>query len=269
MKRRTFNQLGLLGATAGALVSQANAMELPSGFALRAASDRGVAEHGWLSSRHSFSFADYHDPLQMGFSDLRVINEDKVAPGKGFGTHPHKNMEIFTYVLEGSLQHQDSMGNGSIIQPGDVQFMSAGAGVQHSEFNASVVGPVHFLQIWMLPDADGGTPSYQQTHFSADSKRGRLVPVVSKDGARGSLKIRQNASVFAGLFDGKENAIFAMQPGRSVYVHIAQGEVNLNGLDLKAGDGVRVRQTRNLVFSKGKKADVLLFDMQGVGAMSL
>lgn len=269
MKRRAFNQLALLGATAGTRASQANAMALPSGFALRAANDRGVAEHGWLSSRHTFSFADYYDPLQMGFSALRVINEDRVAPGKGFGTHPHKNMEILTYVLEGGLQHQDSMGNGSLIQPGDVQFMSAGAGVQHSEFNASAAVPVHFLQIWMLSEADGGAPTYQQTHFSPDSKRGRLALVVSKDGAKGSLKIRQDVSVFAGLFDGQEHASFAMLPGRSVYVHIAKGEVHLNDVVLKAGDGVRVRQTRNLVFSRGRKADVLLFDMQGVGAMSL
>ncbi|WP_261533892.1 pirin family protein, partial [Burkholderia multivorans] len=173
---------------------------------IRAANQRGRAEHGWLSSRHTFSFANYFDPQQVGFSDLLVINDDRVAPARGFGTHPHRDMEILSYVLEGALEHKDSMGTGSVIVPGDVQLMSAGTGVRHSEFNHSPDAPVHFLQIWVGPAEKGAAPRYQQTHVAADDKRGKLALVVSPDGTAGSLKIRQDTRIYAGLFDGDERA---------------------------------------------------------------
>ena len=229
---------------------------------VRKASDRGVAEHGWLSSRHTFSFADYRDPEQIGFSDLRVINEDRVAPGQGFGTHPHRDMEIFSYVLEGALAHSDSMGTGSNILPGDVQLMSAGSGVTHSEFNGSDDAPVHFLQIWIVPDHTGGAPVYQQQHFSDADKRGRLCLIISPDGRDGSLRIQQDAHVYAGLFDGDDSATLTLDKDRHAYVHVARGSVELNGVKLEAGDGVRLRNPQALQLTAGKDAEVLVFDLR-------
>src|SRR5690606_19329293 len=181
---------------------------------IRRADDRGVAEHGWLSSRHTFSFAHYYDPAQVGFSDLLVINEDRVTPGMGFGTHPHRDMEIFSYVLEGALEHKDNMGTGSVIRPGDVQLMSAGTGVAHSEYNHSPTRGVHFLQIWIVPDVSGAKPRYQQEHFSTQKKRGRLQLIISPEGKNGSLQVRQDARVYAGLIDGKESATLELAAKR-------------------------------------------------------
>lgn len=229
---------------------------------VRKASDRGVAEHGWLSSRHTFSFADYNDPSQIGFSDLRVINEDRVAPGQGFGTHPHRDMEIFSYVLEGALAHSDSMGTGSQIKPGDVQLMSAGSGVTHSEFNGSKDESVHFLQIWIVPDHTGGKPVYQQQHFSDADKRGRLRLIISPDGRDGSLRIQQDTRIYAGLFDGDESATLTLDKDRHAYVHVARGSVELNGVKLEAGDGVRLRNPQTLQLTAGKDAEVLVFDLR-------
>ena len=229
---------------------------------IRKAADRGVAEHGWLSSRHTFSFADYRDPDQIGFSDLRVINEDRVKPGQGFGTHPHRDMEIFSWVLEGTLAHSDSMGTGSQIRPGDVQLMSAGRGVTHSEFNGSGEGPVHFLQIWIVPDHSGGEPVYQQKHFDEADKRGRLRLIISPDGRDGSLRIQQDTLVYAGLFDGEESAILTLDQNRHAYVHVARGSIELNGTKLDAGDGVRLREPDTLKLAAGKDAEVLVFDLR-------
>lgn len=230
---------------------------------IRKANERGVAEHGWLRSRHTFSFANYYDPKQMGFSDLRVINDDRVAPGTGFGKHPHRDMEIFSYVLEGALEHKDSMGTGSVIRPGDVQLMSAGTGVTHSEFNPSSSEGVHFLQIWIVPDRTGLAPGYQQANFPADEKRGRLRRVISPDGAEGSLRIHQDTQVYAGLFDGDEQATLALPEHRYAYVHVAHGSVRVNGVVLSEGDGARVRDERALTFDGGKDAEVLVFDLRG------
>ncbi len=226
---------------------------------VRKAADRGVAEHGWLSSRHTFAFADYRDPSQIGFSDLRVINEDRVAPGQGFGTHPHRDMEIFSYVLEGALAHSDSMGTGSKILPGDVQLMSAGSGVTHSEFNDSEDEPVHFLQIWIVPNQTGGKPVYQQQHFDEADKRGRLRLIISPDARDGSLRIQQDTNVYAGLFDGDESATLTLDGNRHAYMHVARGNVELNGAKLEAGDGVRLRNPQTLKLAAGKNAEVLVF----------
>ena len=229
---------------------------------LRPADERGVAEHGWLSSRHSFSFGSYHDPRQAGFSDLLVINDDRVSGGGGFPTHPHRDMEIFSYVLEGGLAHRDSMGSGSVIRPGDVQMMSAGTGVAHSEFNASETEPVHFLQIWIVPDRRGVKPRYQEQAFSAEQKRGKLTLIISPDGQDGSLSVYQDARVHAGLFDGDERASYQVQPGRYAYVQVARGSVEINGQRLSAGDGARVRDAGELEFSAGQDAEVLVFDLR-------
>lgn len=229
---------------------------------LRKASDRGAADHGWLKSFHTFSFAGYRDPREQGFSDLLVINDDRVAAGKGFGQHPHRDMEIFSYVLEGALEHKDTLGTGSVIRPGDVQLMSAGRGVAHSEFNHSNSEPVHFLQIWIVPEVSGATPRYQQEHFSAEQKRGRLQLIISPDGAEGSLNVRQDARVYAGLFDGDESATLELAADRYAYVHVARGSVVLNGEPLNEGDGVRVRDEQRLQLSEGVDAEVLIFDLR-------
>ncbi|MGY2438531.1 pirin family protein [Pseudomonas sp. SDO52101_S400] len=229
---------------------------------LRKASDRGLANHGWLKSFHTFSFASYRDPREQGFSDLLVINDDRVAAGKGFGQHPHRDMEIFSYVLEGALEHKDTLGTGSVIRPGDVQLMSAGSGVAHSEFNHSASKPVHFLQIWIVPDVSGAKPRYQQEHFSEQKKRGRLQLIISPEGTHGSLKVRQDARVYAGLFDGPESATLELPANRYAYVHVARGSVELNGVQLKEGDGVRVREEQVLTLSNGQDAEVLVFDLR-------
>ena len=229
---------------------------------VRRADDRGLANFGWLHSRHTFSFGSYFDPQQAGFSDLLVINDDRVSPGRGFDTHGHRDMEIFSYVLEGGLQHRDSMGTGSVIRPGDVQMMSAGTGVMHSEFNASREEPVHFLQIWIVPDRKGVAPRYQQQHFPADEKRGRLRLIISPDGEEGSLSVYQDVRVYAGLFDGDERQAVTLPAGRFAYVHVARGSVEVNGERLDAGDGARLREVRDLQFSHGLGAEVLLFDLR-------
>src|SRR5215469_14340634 len=196
---------------------------------IRRSHERGHADHGWLKSFHTFSFADYFDPEHIEFGPLRVINEDRVAPGAGFGTHGHRDMEIISYVLAGELAHKDSMGNGSTIRPGDVQRMSAGTGVQHSEFNPSRVDPVHFLQIWIQPSQRGITPSYEEKAFPVQEKRGRLRLIASPDRAQGSVLIHQDARVYAGLFDADERAALTIEPGRRVYVHVARGKITANG----------------------------------------
>ncbi len=231
---------------------------------LRKANHRGRGDHGWLKSWHTFSFANYHDPAQMGFSDLLVINDDRVAAGMGFGTHGHRDMEIFSYVLEGELAHKDSMGTGAVIKPGDVQMMSAGSGIQHSEFNPSKQNGVHFLQIWIVPDRGGVTPRYQQKHFTQAQKAGTLIPIISDEDNVDAISVYQSAKVFAGCFDGAESARYNLAANRYAYVHVARGNVSLNGIALEAGDGVRVREAGELAFSEGSAAEVLLFDLRPV-----
>lgn len=229
---------------------------------LRKASERGHADHGWLKSAHTFSFANYWDPREQGFSDLLVINDDRVAAGKGFGQHPHRDMEIVSYVLDGALEHKDSLGTGSVIRPGDVQLMSAGSGVAHSEFNHSQTAGVHFLQIWLVPNVAGAEPRYQQAHFSAEQKRGRLQLLISPEGEAGSLSVRQDVRVYAGLFNGDESARLSLAPERYAYVHVAQGSIDVNGLRLREGDGARVRDEREIRLSHGDDAQVLVFDLR-------
>jgi quercetin 2,3-dioxygenase len=229
---------------------------------IRKAADRGASEFGWLSSRHSFSFGQYRDPRQVGFSDLLVLNDDHVVGGQGFGRHSHRDMEIFSYVLEGALQHQDTMGTGAVIYPGDVQMMSAGTGVAHSEFNHSETEAVHFLQIWIVPDRSGVAPRYQQVHFSNESKRGRLRLIISPDGQDGSLGVYQNVRVYAGLFDGTECDALELPQGRHAYVHVARGGVSVNGLALQEGDGARLRAEPRLVIEGGDDAELLAFSLR-------
>ena len=228
---------------------------------VRRSGERGYADHGWLRSFHSFSFADYYDPEHMGFGPLRVINEDRVRPGSGFGTHGHRDMEIISYVLEGALAHKDSAGNGSTIVPGDVQRMSAGRGVQHSEFNHEKTGETHFLQIWIEPDVRGIAPEYEQKHISAPEKRGRLRLIASPDGADGSLRIHQDARIYATLIDGSDRAVHPLRPGRRAYVHVARGKVQANGVALSAGDAVQASDVERIELSAGEAAEVLLFDL--------
>jgi quercetin 2,3-dioxygenase len=228
---------------------------------LRPAAERGHADHGWLVSDHSFSFAGYHDPAHMGFGPLRVINEDRVAAGKGFGTHGHRDMEIISYVLSGALGHKDSLGNGSTIRPGDVQRMSAGRGVQHSEFNDQKDGTTHFLQIWIEPDRTGIAPSYEEKNFATAEKRGRLRVVASPDGRDGSVVIHQQALLHAGLFDAGEAAELAIEEGRRVYVHVVRGSVTVNGRTVTAGDALKLTGESSLAITQGKDAEVLVFDL--------
>jgi quercetin 2,3-dioxygenase len=228
---------------------------------LRKAQDRGHADHGWLDSWHSFSFADYVDPAHMGVGNLRVINEDRIAPGTGFGTHGHRDMEIISYVLDGALAHKDSMGNTSSIVPGEVQRMSAGTGVRHSEFNHAQDKTTHFLQIWLMPDAPGGLPGYEQKHFDPQLKRGRLALLASPDGAEGSVSVRADARLYAGLFDGAEMATLALNPTRPAYVHLVKGELQVNGQTLHSGDAVTLRQETLLELKAGHGAEVLVFDL--------
>ena len=228
---------------------------------IRKSKDRGYADHGWLRSYHTFSFADYHDPEHMGFGHLRVINEDRIQPGTGFGTHGHRDMEIISYVLEGALAHKDSMGNGSAIVPGDVQRMSAGKGVMHSEFNHAQDGVTHFLQIWIEPNVTGIPPSYEQKHFDAASKRGRLRLVASPDRREGSVKIHQEAFLYAALLDGADRAVHKLQSGRRAYVHVARGKLTVSGQPLEAGDALKAVNTAEIVLEKGERAEVLLFDL--------
>ena len=228
---------------------------------LRRGNERGFADHGWLKSFHSFSFADYYDPQHMGVGPLRVINEDRIAAGGGFGTHGHRDMEIISYVLDGALAHKDSMGNGSVIRPGDVQRMSAGNGVRHSEFNHEQKGTTHFLQIWISPNVTGIAPSYEEKRFEAADKRGRLRLIASADGREGSVLIHQNASVYAGLFDGEEQATLSIAPQRQLYVHVALGSIEVNGQKLAAGDAARFTGETEFEFTGGASAEVLAFDL--------
>jgi redox-sensitive bicupin YhaK (pirin superfamily) len=228
---------------------------------LRRSGERGYADHGWLSSFHSFSFADYHDPAHVGFGSLRVINEDRVEPGKGFGTHAHQNMEIISYVLSGAIEHKDSMGTGSVIRPGDVQRMSAGTGVRHSEFNPSPTVAAHFLQIWIEPDADGITPSYEQKHFAPAELRGRLRLIVSPDGRDGSITVHQNACLYAIQLDGADKLQHRLANKRRAYVHVARGSTVVNGQALIAGDAALLTSEESVSIDGGEDAEILLFDL--------
>ncbi len=228
---------------------------------LRPARERGHAEHGWLDSHHTFSFADYYDPKRMGFRALRVINEDRVQPGRGFGTHPHRDMEIISYVLDGALAHKDSMGTGSIIRPGDVQRMSAGTGVLHSEFNHSKDEEVHFLQIWIVPEKRGIAPSYEQKSFPVDERKNRLRLVASRDGEDGALTVHQDMALYAGVLDAGASVTHTLAPGRHAWVQVARGEVTLNGQRLGEGDGASVSGEERLAIEAAAPAELLVFDL--------
>jgi redox-sensitive bicupin YhaK (pirin superfamily) len=228
---------------------------------IRKARERGHAEHGWLDSWHTFSFSEYYDPRFMGVRSLRVINDDTVAPGKGFGTHGHSDMEIVTYVLDGALEHKDSLGNGSVMRYGEVQRMSAGVGIRHSEFNHSASEPVHFLQIWILPAQRGLEPSYEQTLFAPEEKQGKLRIVASPDGREGSVIVHQDALLYAGLFDEFDEASHVFGPGRAGYLQVARGSLELNGQRLEAGDGAMIEDESEIRLAGGKAAEVLLFDL--------
>jgi redox-sensitive bicupin YhaK (pirin superfamily) len=228
---------------------------------LRRSRERGHAQHGWLDSWHTFSFADYYDPKHMGFRALRVINEDRVAPGTGFGTHGHRDMEILTYVLDGALAHRDSMGNGSTIRPGDVQRMSAGTGVRHSEMNPSQVDPVHLLQIWIEPERTGIAPGYEEKKFPEAERRGRLRLIASRDGREGSVSLHQDASVYAGLLEAGEDVEQALAPGRHAWLHVARGEVESQGMTLGAGDALAISEEPSIELRAKGSAEVLLFDL--------
>ena len=230
-------------------------------IAVRPAAERGHADHGWLDTRHTFSFASYHDPRHMGFRSLRVINEDRVKPAEGFGTHAHRDMEILTWVLEGALGHKDSMGNGSVIRPGDLQRMSAGTGVTHSEFNPSREAPVHFLQIWLLPRELGLPPGYEQKRFPQEARRGRLRLIAAGDGREGAVTIHQDADLWTALLQPGESVRHVLAPGRYAWVHVARGAVSLNGSTLGAGDGAAVSDEAALEITGAARAEVLLFDL--------
>lgn len=230
----------------------------------RLSAQRGLGDHGWLHSRHTFSFANYRDPKQTGFSDLLVINDDQVAPARGFGAHPHSNMEIISYVLTGALEHKDSMGTGSVIVPGDVQLMSAGSGVTHSEFNHSSTDNVHFLQIWIVPSEKGTQPGYQQVSVAEADKRGKFSLIVSPTGEGKSLSVRQDMRIWAGLFNGSEQQTVALGEDRYAWIQVARGSITVNGIRFNAGDGARVRNETSLSFSEGDNAEVLLFDLRPV-----
>src|SRR6201996_2260564 len=230
---------------------------------VRRSHERGYSDHGWLKSFHTFSFADYFDPKHVEFGPLRVINEDRVEAGAGFGTHGHRDMEIISYVLAGQLAHKDSMGNGSTIKPGDVQRMSAGNGVLHSEFNPSADEGAHFLQIWIQPHQRSIAPSYEEKRFADSDKRGKLRLIVSPDRAQGSLLIHQDARIYAGLFDGAEAAELRVENGRRMYVHVAQGAIEANGVALGSGDALQISDGTELRLERGKDAEVLVFDLPG------
>jgi quercetin 2,3-dioxygenase len=231
---------------------------------IRRSAERGFADHGWLKSFHTFSFADYYDAEHVEFGPLRVINEDRVAAGNGFGTHAHRDMEIISYVLAGELAHKDSMGNGSTIRPGDVQLMSAGTGIRHSEFNPSPSLETHFLQIWIQPSVDNIKPSYEEKRFADEEKRGRLRLIVSPDRAEGSLLIHQDARMYAGLFDGAEKHTLRVKPGRRIYVHVARGRLTVNQIALDAGDAMKITVGESVNLDQGQDAEALVFDLPAV-----
>ena len=228
---------------------------------LRKSADRGQADHGWLQSRHSFSFAEYYDPQEMAWGALRVINEDRVEPGQGFGTHGHRDMEIISYVLAGELQHKDSMGNGTVIRPGDVQRMSAGTGVRHSEFNPSPSSPVHFLQIWIEPMAHGMAPGYEQKFFPPEAKRGQLRLVASRDGREGSVTVHRDADLYAALLAPGEQVSHSFASNRLGYVHVVSGAVRVNGVQLATGDAAKIQSEQDLAIAADEDSEVLLFDL--------
>jgi redox-sensitive bicupin YhaK (pirin superfamily) len=228
---------------------------------VRKSEERGRADHGWLKSQHSFSFADYFDIKHTSFGPLRVINEDQVAAGRGFGTHGHRDMEIISYVLDGTLAHKDSMGNGSSLRYGDVQRMSAGTGVLHSEFNHSPDQPLHFLQIWIVPDVKGIPPGYEEKHFDTESKRGRLRLIASSDGRDGSVLVHQDVDVYASILDGADKASHSLAPGRIGYLHVIRGNLTANGVQLKAGDALKLVEEDAVTLGKAEGAEVLLFDL--------
>ena len=231
-------------------------------IAVRPAGERGIANLGWLDSRHTFSFGHYYDPKHMGFGPLRVINEDRVRPGGGFDTHGHRDMEIISYVLEGALEHKDSIGTGSVIRPGDVQRMTAGSGIRHSEFNPSASDPVHFLQIWLMPDEEGLTPSYEQKNFGDSEKRGRLRLVASSDGRDGSVHIHQDADIYASLLDKDATVTHALPAGRRSWIQVVRGAVEVNGKSLRTGDGAAASELPTLtVTSAADGSEFLLFDL--------
>ncbi|QYG06760.1 pirin family protein [Janthinobacterium sp. PAMC25594] len=228
---------------------------------IRHSEERGAANHGWLNSHHSFSFGSYHDPLHMGFGPLLVINEDRVTPGQGFGTHGHRDMEIISYVLDGALEHKDSMGTGSVLHYGDVQRMSAGSGVRHSEFNHSNTEGLHFLQIWIQPNVTGIAPSYEEKHFTPESKRGKLRLIASSDGRQGSVLIHQDAAIYASILQEGEQAEHALDEGRIAYVHLIRGSLVVNGTPLKAGDALKLTQEAAVTLTQAEDAEVLVFDL--------
>ena len=228
---------------------------------VRKATDRGHAQHGWLDSFHTFSFADYYDPQHMGFRALRVINEDRVQPAQGFGRHSHRDMEIVTYVIEGALAHQDSLGNGSVMRPGDVQRMSAGRGISHSEYNHSDSELVHFLQIWLLPEKAGLPPSYEQKHFSQSERAGRLRLVASRDARDGSVRVHQDVALYAGLLAAGERASLALAPGRHAWVQVVRGALDLDGAALAAGDGAALSDAPRLEVVAREPSELLVFDL--------
>jgi len=228
---------------------------------LRRSSERGYANHGWLDTYHTFSFADYYDPEHMGFRSLRVINEDRVAPGQGFGMHPHRDMEIITYVLEGALEHKDSLGTGSVIRPGGVQRMSAGTGITHSEFNHSKIEPVHLLQIWILPERKGLKPGYEQKLFRGDEKRGRLRLIAARDGRDGAVTVHQDVALYAALLSPEEKVVHQLNPNRHAWLQVARGAMTLNGKKLSAGDGAAVSEGQSLEIEAADESEILLFDL--------
>jgi len=228
---------------------------------IRHSEERGAANHGWLNSHHSFSFGSYHDPKHMGFGPLLVINEDRVTPGQGFGTHGHRDMEIISYVLDGALEHKDSMGTGSVLHYGDVQRMSAGSGVRHSEFNHSQTDGLHFLQIWIQPNVTGIAPSYEEKHFSPETKQGKLRLVASSDGRQGSVLIHQNASIYASIMKEGDALEHALDEGRAAYVHLIRGSLVVNGTPLKAGDALKLTQEAKVTLAQAEDAEFLLFDL--------
>jgi redox-sensitive bicupin YhaK (pirin superfamily) len=228
---------------------------------IRKSEERGLADHGWLNSRHTFSFGHYYDPKHTGFGPLLVINEDKVTPAQGFGTHGHRDMEIISYVLEGELAHKDSMGNGSVLRYGDVQRMSAGTGVRHSEFNHSPTAGVHFLQIWIQPNVTGIQPSYEEKHFAPEAKQGQLRLIASSDGRDGSVLIHQDAAIYATILNGVDSVEHTLEKGRTAYVHVIRGNVSVNGTELKGGDALKVTNEQSVTLARAEAAEVLLFDL--------
>jgi redox-sensitive bicupin YhaK (pirin superfamily) len=228
---------------------------------VRRSEERGAAQHGWLASKHSFSFADYYDPRHSGFGPLLVINEDRVAPGAGFGTHGHRDMEIISYVLDGALEHKDSMGTGSVLHYGDVQRMSAGSGVRHSEFNGSKTEPVHFLQIWIQPNQQGIAPSYEEKHFPREEKQGKLRLIASGDGREGSVLIHQDASLYAAILNGDDEVAHPLAAGRLAYVHVIRGRVEVNGVALNTGDALKLGDEERVTLARADAAELLLFDL--------